>query len=376
MEYTGTIKKDERTKNLISRLVPGDVALIDHIDIDRVSAESLVSAGVKVVINASRSISGRYPNEGPSILLANDVTVVDNVGRAAFDELTEDEVVTVRDGVILRGGNTVGSGTILTTEMVERDKHAAEGVLDERLEEFVRNTLSYVTKEHAVLLSDMKVPTTRVQLAGRHVLVVARGPSFTKDIRALRGYIEDVRPAIIAIDGAADALLKQRIIPDIIVGDMDSVSDGGLQCGAQLIAHAYTDGTCPAAARLDRLGVAYTTWALPATSEDLGLLLAYHSRAGLIVSLGTHASLNDYLDKGREGAASSFLVQLKVRDHLVDARGVSELYHSVPQRSYVIPLLIVGIIAIAVVIAVSEPLRSSLRLFILTIEAQFSALLG
>ena len=374
MEQRGTVKKDERTKNLVARLVPGDIALIDHVDIDRVSAESLVATGVSVVINASRSISGRYPNEGPSILLAAGITLVDDVGRATFDELSEDDVVTVRDGVIVRDGDTVGSGAVLTPEMAEREKHAAEGELDRRLEDFVRNTLSYVTSEHSVLLSDMQVPQTMVQLAGRHVLVVARGPSFTRDIRAMRGYIDDVHPAVIAVDGAADSLLNQRIKPDVIVGDMDSVSDAGLRCGAQLIAHAYPDGRCPAARRLDGLGVPYTTWALPATSEDLGLLLAYHSRAGLIVSLGTHSSLNDYLDKGRSGAASSFLVQLKVRDRLVDARGVSELYHSVPKRSYVVPLLLVGVIAIVAVIVVSEPLRSTLRLLVLTIQAWFGAL--
>ncbi|MEE8716135.1 MAG: putative cytokinetic ring protein SteA [Coriobacteriales bacterium] len=374
MEQRGTVKKDERTKNLVARLVPGDIALIDHVDIDRVSAESLVATGVSVVINASRSISGRYPNEGPSILLAAGITLVDDVGRATFDELSEDDVVTVRDGVIVRDGDTVGSGVVLTPEMAEREKHAAEGELDRRLEDFVRNTLSYVTSEHSVLLSDMQVPQTTVQLAGRHVLVVARGPSFTRDIRAMRGYIDDVHPAVIAVDGAADSLLSQRIKPDVIVGDMDSVSDAGLRCGAQLIAHAYPDGRCPAARRLDGLGVPYTTWALPATSEDLGLLLAYHSRAGLIVSLGTHSSLNDYLDKGRSGAASSFLVQLKVRDRLVDARGVSELYHSVPKRSYVVPLLLVGVIAIVAVIVVSEPLRSTLRLLVLTIQAWFGAL--
>ncbi len=374
MEQRGTVKKDERTKNLVARLVPGDIALIDHVDIDRVSAESLVATGVSVVINASRSISGRYPNEGPSILLAAGITLVDDVGRATFDELSEDDVVTVRDGVIVRDGDTVGSGAVLTPEMAEREKHAAEGELDRRLEDFVRNTLSYVTSEHSVLLSDMQVPQTMVQLAGRHVLVVARGPSFTRDIRAMRGYIDDVHPAVIAVDGAADSLLSQRIKPDVIVGDMDSVSDAGLRCGAQLIAHAYPDGRCPAARRLDGLGVPYTTWALPATSEDLGLLLAYHSRAGLIVSLGTHSSLNDYLDKGRSGAASSFLVQLKVRDRLVDARGVSELYHSVLKRSYVVPLLLVGVIAIVAVIVVSEPLRSTLRLLVLTIQAWFGAL--
>lgn len=374
MRYQGTIKKDERTKNLVARLVPGDIALIDHRDIDRVSADALVATGARVVINAAQSISGSYPNVGPKILLDAGIDVVDCVGRAAFDELSEEDQVIVEEGVVLRDGDTVGSGTVLTPEMVGLRMEQAGRTLDGLLEGFVRNTLDYVTREHSILLADMEVPRGRVQLAGRHALVVARGPSFTRDLKALRGYIDDVRPAVVAVDGAADALLECRVRPDIIVGDMDSVSDGALRCGAQLIAHAYPDGRCPAADRLRGLGLSFQTWSLPATSEDLGLLLAYHSNADIIVALGMHSSLNDYLDKGRSGAASSFLVQLKVRDRLVDARGVSELYRGSVRRSYLVPLVAVGVAVACVVVAVSEPLRSALRLLLLTLRAWLESL--
>lgn len=376
MEYVGVVKKDVRTKNLVARLVPGDVALIDHADVDRVSAEALVATGVRVVVNAASSITGLYPNQGPAILLGAGVTVVDAAGRALFDELSEDDVVCVRDGVVLRDGETVGAGTVLTPEAVARASRLAEATLDARLDDFVRNTLTYLRDEHAVLLSDMKVPATRAQIAGRQALVVTRGPAFERDLRALRGYIAETRPAVIAVDGAADALLKVRVRPDVIIGDMDSVSDGALRCGAQLIAHAYRDGRCPAAARLDALGLPYTRWALAATSEDLGLLLAWHSRADLIVAVGSHTSLSDYLDKGRAGAASSFVVRLKVGDKLMDARGVSRLYHAAPRPGHVLPVVLAAVAVIACVVAFSEPLRSALRLVALAVRAQLGALLA
>ena len=376
MEYVGVVKKDVRTKNLVARLVPGDVALIDHADVDRVSAEALVATGVRVVVNAASSITGLYPNQGPAILLGAGVTVVDAAGRALFDELSEDDVVCVRDGVVLRDGETVGAGTVLTPEAVARASRLAEATLDARLDDFVRNTLTYLRDEHAVLLSDMKVPATRAQIAGRQTLVVTRGPAFERDLRALRGYIAETRPAVIAVDGAADALLKVRVRPDVIIGDMDSVSDGALRCGAQLIAHAYRDGRCPAAARLDALGLPYTRWALTATSEDLGLLLAWHSRADLIVAVGSHTSLVDYLDKGRAGAASSFVVRLKVGDKLMDARGVSRLYHAAPRPGHVLPVVLAAVAVIACVVAFSEPLRSALRLVALAVRAQLGALLA
>lgn len=374
MEYTGTVKKDARTKNLVARLVPGDIALIDHVDLDRVSAEALVATGVRVVINASASISGLYPNQGPSILLDAGVALVDETGRALFDELDEDQVITVKDGVILHEGQTLGSGTPLTRPVVERLMRLAEGSLDARLDEFVRNTLSYLKEEHAVLLSDMKVPVTRDQIAGRQTLVVTRGPSFAEDLKALRGYIAETHPAVIAVDGATDVLLRERIVPDVVIGDMDSVSDEGLRCGAQLIAHAYADGRCPAAGRLDALGLSYTEWALPCTSEDLGLLLAWHSHAELIVAVGSHTSLSDYLDKGRAGASSSFIVRLKVGDKLMDARGVSKLYRSVPRPRHVVPVIVAGLAVIALVIALSDPLRSAFQLLVLTVRAQLDVL--
>lgn len=368
MKYTGVVKKDDKTKRLIPRLVPGDIAVIDHVDMDRLSAEALIATEVSYVINASASMSGLYPNTGPKMLLEQGITVIDNVGKEVFDALNEYEEITVDGASIYRDNTLVGSGHILEAQFLEQEIERAQHGLDTRLDDFTRNTLSYLKKEREILLSDMWVPTTDVAIQGRHVLVVVRGSDYKEDLRALKGYIREMKPVFIGVDGGADALLEEGIVPDIIVGDMDSVSDKGLTCGAQLIAHAYEDGTCPASQRLESLGLSADVWPLAATSEDLALLLAYHSQAALIVALGTHAHLIEYLDKGRHGMSSTFLVRLKVGEQLVDAKGVNKLYRSAPSAWHVGVVGLAACVTVGVVFAISPQLRSSLGLVWLGIK--------
>ena len=179
-----------------------------------------------------------------------------------------------------------------------------------------------------MLTDETWVPETKVEIYGRHVLVVVRGYDFKQDLDALKPYVREMRPVLVGVDGGADAIMEAGFTPDIIVGDMDSVTDAALKSGAQLIVHAYADGRAPGMERLVQLGLEGTPWPLAATSEDLALLLAWESGADLIVAVGTHANLVEYLDKGRKGMASSFLVRLKVGPKLVDAKGVNKLYRA------------------------------------------------
>lgn len=369
MDRAGTIKKDVRTKNLVPRLVPGDIAVIDHADMDRVSAESLASTGIVAVVNASKSITGLYPNVGPRILIESGITLVNDVGRETFDELVEGERAVISGGNIIMDARVVGSGEVLTLERVESLMSSAQTELDTRLDSFTRNTLTYLDDDRDILQHEMWIPPTDIRIRGRQALIVVRGYDYKEDLRALRAYIAEMKPILIGVDGGADALLEEKYKPDIIIGDMDSVSDRALESGAEIIAHAYADGSCPAAERLDRLGVEWTSWALSATSEDLALLLAYHSGADLIVAVGTHANLIEYLDKGRQGMASSFLVRLKVGEKLVDAKGVNKLYHTAPSLKHAIPVLLAAIAAIGVIVMTSDVLRSSLRLVLLSIRS-------
>jgi len=372
MEITGYIQRGKRTKDLVKRLHPGQIAVIDHRDMDHVSAESLVESGVVAVVNASPSISGLYPNVGPLVLVRGGVALFDDCGQAVFNDLRDGDEVALdtETGVITHSGKLIATGTYLTEPAIQAALDEASTTIGERLDEFARNTVEYLEKEKDILASETWVPHVKTSLYGRHVLVVVRGYHFKEDIDTLKPYIHDMKPVLIGVDGGADALVEAGFSPDIIIGDMDSVSDKVLRGGAELIVAAYADGRCPGMDRLRELGLeaGATTWPLAATSEDLALLLAWEMGADLIVAVGTHTNLIEYLDKGRKGMASSFLVRLKVGSRLVDAKGVNKLYRSSVSVGKVFPLVFAAIAVIAALTFVSPWARTSFMLVVVRLR--------
>lgn len=369
MRYRGTARLDKRTKDLVRRLGRDDIAIIDHADMDRVSAEGLLDTGVEVVVNASQSISGAYPNVGPLLLARAGVRILDGVGPQVFEAVSEGDEVEVAGNELLLGGETVATGEWLSVSSIEAAMEQAKTGLGDRLDRFARNTLEFLEREKALLIEGAGVPQTKTVMSGRHVLVVVRGYDYREDLRTLAPYIREVRPVLVGVDGGADAIREAGFAPDIIVGDMDSVSDEALGSGAELIVHAYSDGTSPGMARLSALGLDAIPWPIGATSEDLALLLAYESGADLIVAVGTHANLVEYLDKGREGMASTFLVRLKVGPRLVDAKGVSKLYRTAPGPKDMLLLTGAAVVAVSVIVAISPGARSMLELVLLRLRA-------
>lgn len=348
------VRVDRRTKDLIHRIRPGEIAVIDHEDIDRVSAEGLVERGVGAVVNARASITGRYPNTGPAILARAGVPLVDRAGPEIMESVTEGERLTLRGEELFRDGEVVAKGTLLGGEELDRQLGAAHARMGEELEAFSRNTMSYLAQERELFLSGAGVPDTRTDFAGRHALVVVRGYDYKRDLQILRGYISEVKPVIVAVDGAADALIEEGVKPDIIIGDMDSVSTAALTSGAEVIVHAYPDGRAPGHERVRGLGIDASVFASGGTSEDIALLLAYERGADLIVAVGSHANLVEFLDKGRGGMASTFLVRLKVGPKLVDAKGVNRLYRPTV-RTRDLMLLIVAALATWLIVALTSP---------------------
>jgi len=371
MRHQGIARLDKRTKDLVMRLGPDDVAIIDHVDMDRVSAESLLTTGVEVVINVSPSISGAYPNVGPLLLTRGGVTLIDAVGPGIFEDVTEGQMIEVTGDDVRIDGQVVASGTRLSVSAVEQKMEAAKASLGDQLDKFARNTIEYLEKEREILTDETWVPAVTTQIHGRHVLVVVRGYDFREDLAALSPYIREFRPVLVGVDGGADAIIEAGFRPDVIVGDMDSVTDAALTSGAELIVHAYADGRAPGMERLERLGVAEGayTWPLTATSEDLALLLAWESGADLIVALGTHANLVEYLDKGRKGMASSFLVRLKVGPKLVDAKGVNKLYRATVGPRHLVVLVGAALVVMTSVLLISPEVRGFLELVVLRIRA-------
>jgi uncharacterized membrane-anchored protein len=368
-EFTGPARLDRTTKRLTRRLKPGDVAIIDHRDIDRVSAEELVDSGARVVVNCSPSQTGRFPNPGPLLLVRGGVQLVDVEGQELFDAISEGELVSVRDGGVYRNGDRLASGRTLGAEELADALAEQRGRVTQALEEFAENTMRHLREEGGVLSGAVEFPPLQTSFRDRHALVVARGPGMKRDLRIVAGYIREFRPVLVAVDGGADALLELGKKPDVIVGDMDSVSDEALRSGAEIVVHAYSgNGNAPGAARLDALGVPYHSVPAPGISEDLALLLAFEKGAELIVAVGTHLNLIEFLERDRAGMASTFVTRLKVGEILVDAKGVSRL---VSRRVGVWPLFaltLAGLGAIVTAVLVSPQLRHVIELVSLRIQ--------
>ena len=324
---TGPARMDRRTKNLSKRLCPGDIAIIDHVDLDRVSADALIRRHVAAVVNVATSISGRYPNHGPQLLLEAGIPLVDDAGPDLFAKVREGAIVRLNGETLYAGEEVIAKGRLQTAESVAAAKAEAKASVATQLQAFVANTLEYMTREGDLLVDGITAPELRTRIENRHVLVVVRGYHHREDLATLRSYIREFKPVMIGVDGGADALLEAGYRPHIIVGDMDSVSDAGLRCGAELVVHAYPDGQAPGLERVQRLGLPAVLLPGPGTSEDIALLMADEKGASLIVAVGTHFSLDEFLDKDRPGSSSTILTRLRVGGgKLVDAKGVSRLY--------------------------------------------------
>lgn len=359
----GPVRIDRRTKDLVTRLRPRDIAVIDHLDLDRIAAEGLVDAQPAAVLNAAASSSGRYPNEGPLVLLEAGIPLVDGLGPEVMTALTEHDEVTVIGGDVLRGGELVASGTRQDTASITAIHEASREQLSGELTRFVANTVEHLESNLDLLDDSTGMPDLGLDWTGRQVLIVVRGSDYKRDLDLLRrsAYLRENRPVLIAVDGGADALLEVGHTPDVIIGDMDSVSERALRCGAHLVVHAYRDGRAPGAVRLEQLGLTHHLFPASGTSEDIAMLMAYELGAELIVAVGTHSSMVDFLDKGRSGMASTMLVRMKVGPILVDAKGVSRLYQGRVRKRDLLLLVAAALFAMAVVVFISEPIRLLIR---------------
>ena len=349
-----------RTKHLVKRLAPGDVAVIDHVNIDRIAAEELIASGVGVVINAAPSSDGRYPNAGPLLLAQAGVRLIDVATADPFELFDEGDRVTVDGGAVLGGGRELLlHGQLLEVEQLERRRDEQLERVDEALAEFAENTVAHVRQETDLLTGSVEFPPTRASFRDRHVLIVVRGDRHRRDLKALRAYIRDVRPLIVAVDGGADGVLEAGPKPDVILGDMDSAGDEALRCGAELIVHAYPDGRAPGRQRLLDMGLTHALLPAAGTSEDVAMLMAHEKGATLIVSVGAHFNLIEFLDRKRGGMSSTFLTRLRIGERLVDAKGVSRLYN--PSSPFgPLALFFAAFMVLLAIVVISSPALSDL----------------
>jgi uncharacterized membrane-anchored protein len=373
----GSVRPGRKTKLLVKHLVRGDIALIDHLDIDRVSAEELIAAGAVAVLNCSRSSSGTYPNLGPQLLVEAGILLLDLPDGALFEQVSDGDpvVISVSDatgagatGEVLRRGELLARGDVLDLARISAETELRRREIGEALERFANNTIEHMREERELLAGRIQLPRFGTDFRDRSTLVVVRGVGHQRDLRALRPFIRDMRPLLVAVDGGADALLEAGLSPDMIVGDMDSAGEPALRCGAELVVHSYPDGRAPGRHRLEELGLPFKLVPAPGTSQDVAMLIAAEKGARLIVSVGSQFNLVEFLDRNRKGMSSTFLTRLRIGEILVDAKGVSRLYHPRPGLTPLLVVIAAGLIAMVAVVWMTPALRDVAELLWLKLK--------
>ncbi len=356
-DISGTARPGRRTKHLVKHLRPGDIAIIDHRDLDRVSAEDLLAAGVVAVLNCGTSSSERYPNMGPLLLIQAGVHLVDMGDDRLFKLLDDGDPIHVIAGEVHRGGTVLAVGQVQEPDEVLAATRQRREDIGEALEAFAKNTLEHMLEEKELLSGKFDLPRFDTDFRDRPALVVVRGVDHQRDLEILRPYIRDTKPVLVGVDGGANAIIEAGFKPDMIVGDMDSAQESTLRCGAELVVHAYADGRAPGRELLERLHLAHKVVPAPGTSQDVAMLIAAEKGAELIVSVGSQSNLVEFMDKARKGMSSTFLTRLRIGEILVDAKGVSRLYRPRPGYQPVGLLAGVGIATFIVIVLVTPGLR-------------------
>jgi uncharacterized membrane-anchored protein len=376
-EVNGPVKLGRKTKLLVRHLIAGDVAVIDHLDVDRVSAEDLIAAGVPAVLNCRPSTSGSYPNQGPQLLVEAGILLVDLPDDSLFGALADGDPVTVLargDGTaqVLYRGTPLMTGRVLDLATVRAETEARRREIGEALERFAQNTIEHMREERELLAGRIELPRFRTDFRDRSALVVVRGVDHQRDLRALRPFIRDTRPVLVAVDGGAEALIEEGLCPHMIVGDMDSAGEGALLAArdgkTELVVHCYPDGRAPGRRRLEELGVPFKLVPAPGTSQDVALLICAEKGARLIVSVGSQFNLVEFLDRNRKGMSSTFLTRLRIGEILVDAKGVSRLYRPMPGLAPLSIVVLAGLIAIVAVVWLTPALHDVFELLWLELK--------
>jgi len=306
------------------------------------------------VINVARSSTGSYPNPGPLILARAGVRLVDAPAAPLFEQLSDGDEVLLAGGEVRAGDRVLAEGSVIGLDLALARMEEQRERITEALAAFAENTIEHVRTEGDLLTGRIEFPAVRTPFRDRQVLIVVRGTTYKRDLRALRAYIEDTRPLLVGVDGGADAIAEEGLKPDMVLGDMDSATDEVLTCGAEIVVHAYADGSAPGLERLQRLGLEPVVVPAVGTSQDVAMLLAHENGAELIVSVGAHFNLTEFLDKNRSGMSSTFLTRLRIGETLVDAKGVSRLYNPGVSGGQMW-LFLAGALLLIAVVVISSP---------------------
>lgn len=325
MKIQGRIKVGTKTKTLANFLRPGEIAVIQQDDIDELAAEALINTGIKAIINTGKSMTGKFRSLGTKLLYESNIKIVDiELPIKLFKD--NDFVTVINSDIIIKNHIYKNVCTIVNSAYIKLKNECSGSNAASEISKFIDNTIFYAAMEKEKIINFFNFPDLNIKLKGRHVLVVARNTNSLEEIKALKAYIDKYDPVFMGVDGGGDILIKCGYIPDILVGDMDSVSDIGLFRSRELVLHTYEDGSCPCLERIARLNLPYKTAAMTGTSEDVALMLAYRKEAELIVLAGGHSSVYDFMSKNRQGMGSTFITRVIVGDRLVDCKGINRIF--------------------------------------------------
>lgn len=352
---TGTARVDRDIDRLLRRVGPGDIVVLDAQDLDRITADALVEANIAGVVNASPSISGRYPNLGPEVLVANGVVLIDEAGPDVFKKIKDGARIRLNNGGVYSGDRRIAVGTERNDQEIHELMHDAKSGLVAHLEAFAGNTIEFIRSESPLLIDGIGIPNVDVDLHRRHVVIVAEEPDAAEDLKALKPFIKEYQPVLVGVGAGADVLRKAGYRPALIVGDPDKMSVEVLRSGAQVVLPADADGHAAGLERIQDLGVGAMTFPAAGSAADLALLLCDHHGASLIVTAGHTASIEEFFDRSRQRSnPSTFLTRLKVGEKLVDAKAVATLYRSRVSGGAIALLVLAMLVAVVVALWVSR----------------------
>ncbi|GAA1479553.1 putative cytokinetic ring protein SteA [Nocardioides aestuarii] len=350
---TGTVRVERRPRVLLPRLRPGDVAVIDQLDLDRATAQALVDARVSAVLNVSPFLSGRYPALGPTVLAEAGVLLVDRLEGA--ERISDGTRVRLHDEVVYVGGEPVAMGRGVDLSVLESEMGAARSGLGAQMQSFTHNSVELLRREEGLLIHGEGLPRLGTRLGGRPVVVVVGEHDQRARLKQLKPFLKERRPVLVGVDGGADALRRAGHRPDVVVvgggrGDAELPSAAALRAAHDVVVRVDRGERLPVD-QLERLGVRYHRVETSLATEDVALLVADAGEASVIVGVGTHATLDDLLDRQRTGLASAYLTRLRSGQRLVDAAAVPTLYSGRVRPRHVLLTLLVCVVALAAAIA-------------------------
>ncbi|MFY9808154.1 MAG: putative cytokinetic ring protein SteA [Pseudonocardiaceae bacterium] len=350
----GPARVDRRADALARRVGRGDIAVFDQVDLDRRTADALVAAGITGVINAAPSISGRFPNLGPEILVSAGIVLIDGVGSEVL-RIKEGSRLRLQEGRIYVGDTEVAHGVEQTADSIADLMIEAKSGLSAQLEAFSANTIEFLRHERALIIDRVGVPDIAVPIRGRQVLVVAAGYNHTADLAGLKHFIREYHPVLIGVEAGADALRAAGHRPHLIVGDPYQVQTETLKSAQEVVVPAQPDGYAPGLERIQDLGIGAVTFPAVSNPEDLALLLAEAHGAELVIAVGFQATLHEFLDRGRSGSnPSTFLTRLRLGSKLVDGHAAAALYRSRVSAGAVALIVIAALLAVIAALMVSN----------------------